>query len=234
MKCQTCGAEIEASATFCHVCGARLDQQEPGQRGAPAATTAPAAVTPAAAPAATDEARERSAAVFQPKRAESGTATEEEIWEGGYSPKAMIGAWVTSGVITVALIVAGFIFALEPVYWLAIGGAIVLLWGFHLARLAYRRLGIHYRLTSRRFFHEEGILRRVTNRIEAIDIDDVTAEQGFFERMVGVGTIHIISSDRTHPELVMPGIDDVKRIAQRIDEVRRAERERRGVYIEHV
>jgi uncharacterized membrane protein YdbT with pleckstrin-like domain len=93
---------------------------------------------------------------------------------------------------------------------------------------------VKYRLTNQRLFHEKGILRRVTERIELIDIDDVTMEQGLMERLFGVGTVHVTSSDRSSPELLMPGIDDVKAVADTIDHARRAERHRRGVFIESV
>jgi hypothetical protein len=49
-----------------------------------------------------------------------------------------------------------------------------------------------------------------------------------------VGTIHISSSDRTHPELLLLGIDDVKRVADLIDDVRRKERRQRGLHIEAI
>ena len=107
-------------------------------------------------------------------------------------------------------------------------------WLYLIGLLVYRKLSVRYELTTERFIHEVGILRRVTDRIEVIDIDDVNYTQGIIERMVGVGTIKISSSDRSHPELTMRGIDDVKRIADEIDDVRRAERRRRGLHIEAI
>ena len=65
-------------------------------------------------------------------------------------------------------------------------------------------------LTNQRFIHESGILRRVSDRIEVLDIDDITFEQGIIERLVGVGTIRVMSSDRSHPELLMYGIENVR------------------------
>ena len=67
-------------------------------------------------------------------------------------------------------------------------------------QLAYRKLTCKYRLTSQRFIHESGLLKRVTDRIEVIDIDDVSFEQRIVERIVGVGTVKVKSSDRSHPE----------------------------------
>ena len=95
-------------------------------------------------------------------------------------------------------------------------------------------MSVHYQLTTQRFIHKSGILKRVTDRIEVIDIDDVTYEQGIVQRMLGVGKIRITSSDRSHPELVLSGINDVATIADLIDDTRRAERRRRGVHIETI
>ena len=47
-----------------------------------------------------------------------------------------------------------------------------------------------------------------------------------------MGTIKIMSSDCTHPELFLEGIDRVAHVAGLIDEARRAERLRRGLFID--
>ena len=52
--------------------------------------------------------------------------------------------------------------------------------------------------------------------------------------MFGVGTIRIASSDKTNPDLALPGIDDARRVADLIDGARRAERNRRGLHIESI
>jgi hypothetical protein len=217
---------VDAASVYCRECGNRLaepgSQAEalPDNREAPA----PASATPAAALAAKAETRHGRRDV-----------PEETIWEGGYSPKAMIGSWVLGGIVSVALVVVGIIFAAgDWRIWAGVGAGILLIWVVQFGRLAIRRLNIHYRLTTRRFFHETGLLSRVTNRIEVIDIDDIAAEQSFFERFVGVGTIRIGSSDRTDPMLVLRGIDNVKQVAQQIDDARRAERDRRGLYVESI
>jgi uncharacterized membrane protein YdbT with pleckstrin-like domain len=161
---------------------------------------------------------------------------EELLWEGGYSPKAMIGPFVALGAASLVGIILAIYLATVAgtAACLATLGVIVLLWLILGARLAIRRLSIHYKLTNQMFYHQEGLLRRVTNRIEAIDIDDVTYEQGIVERMVNVGSIKITSSDRTDPELWLVGIDDVQNVASQIDKARRAERVRRGLSIEAI
>jgi uncharacterized membrane protein YdbT with pleckstrin-like domain len=159
---------------------------------------------------------------------------ESELWTGGYSPKAMYGGWIAAALLTIGGLIVVAVFRSDVIGWSIFGVAALAIWGGLILTLAYRRVSVKYRLTSQRLFHEQGILRRVTDRIELIDIDDVTLEQGLLERLFGVGTVRVSSSDRTTPELMMPGIDDVKTVADTIDQARRAERQRRGVFIESV
>ncbi|MFK7738619.1 MAG: PH domain-containing protein [Pirellulaceae bacterium] len=162
---------------------------------------------------------------------------ERSLWKGGYSPKAMYGAWVISGLATIGLIVAGVMFATgdnASTIWMVIGTIIIAWWVITIGVYIYRRIGMHYELTTQRFIHEAGILMRTTDRIEVIDIDDVSFTQGIIQRMLGVGKIRITGSDRTHPELVLYGIDKVPEIASLIDDVRREERRRRSLHIESI
>lgn len=154
------------------------------------------------------------------------------VWEGNYSPKALYGVCLACLAVSLCLSVGGLLF-FTPAWPLAVLAA-VLVWLWPLGLLGYRKLAVHYRLTPQRFIHERGILKRVTDRIEVIDMDDISYEQGIIERMLGVGTLKITSSDRTHPKLILLGIDDVGRVATVFDDARRTERNRRGVYIESV
>jgi membrane protein YdbS with pleckstrin-like domain len=164
----------------------------------------------------------------------SGDEKEVNLWSGTFSAKAMISYGAFVAIVTVALLATLVVIQVDTRSWLAAGGVIVLLWLALLGWIAFRKLDVHYELTSQRLVHRVGILRRTTNRIEVIDIDDVTYTQGIIERMVGVGNITLQSSDRTSPSIIMPGIDNVQEVAQLIDEARRSERVRRGLHIEAV
>ena len=159
---------------------------------------------------------------------------EETLWEGGYSAADMYGWWVLCGIVTViavlvCLLVPGLME--NPIAWAVAGGIVVLCWLYGLVVLAVRKLGVAYKLTTQRFIHQHGILTRITDRIEVIDIDDVSYRQGLFERMFGVGTVTVVSSDKSHPELILRGITPVAEVADKIDDVRRKERRRRGLHI---
>ena len=139
--------------------------------------------------------------------------------------------WVGAAILTVILVV-GLIFfwAVFPMP-IVLTVLIALVWLWPAFTLMYRRLALRYRLTTQRFIHEHGVLTRETDRIEVIDIDDVSFKQTIIDRMVGVGTIRIESGDRSHPELVLRGIDDVERVYDLMDSARRNERVRRGIHI---
>jgi uncharacterized membrane protein YdbT with pleckstrin-like domain len=159
---------------------------------------------------------------------------EEVLWEGGYSAKGMIGSWLLGLLATVALVVVAFLLMATGIFWMIPLALILLLWIWLGVAVMVRKLGVSYELTTQRFLHRVGVLSRKTDRIEVIDMDDVSFQQGLLQRMVGVGSIHIVSSDRSHPELTLHGIDDVENVADLIDQTRRAERRRRGLHIEAI
>jgi membrane protein YdbS with pleckstrin-like domain len=161
---------------------------------------------------------------------------EHELWRGGYSAKAMYGGWTFAALVTVAAIVLAALSATpyKSAVWIAVAIVVPAVWVVALLMLLYRRLSVSYTLTSQRFLHQRGILRRVNNRILLIDIDDVSFEQGLLERLFNVGKITLTSTDASDPKLPMPGIDDVQRIANLIDDARREERRKRAIYMANV
>ena len=213
MLCPSCNTPLAADASFCSKCGAKM--------------AGPAAAKPAGTPA--DALRAAKATVGN----SVGTEGERELWHGSYSPKAMYGNWLLALVATLVA-VAVSIFVPGPITWLAAGAIVGVLWLVMIAQYLIERWSVSYALTTQRFVHQRGLFKRVINRIEVIDIDDVTVEQGFIERMFGVGTIKLLSSDTSDPTLHLRGIDDAKRIAMLIDDARRDERRKRGLYMEAV
>jgi membrane protein YdbS with pleckstrin-like domain len=165
------------------------------------------------------------------RQSDSGdTDTEQTLWEGNYSAMAMLGYAVSLLLVSIALVVVSVIYSI-PTISIAL---IIIAAGWLILGVVYgaRRFGISYELTTQRFIHQTGLLARRTDRIEVIDIDDVSFFQGPVQRILGIGTIDIASSDRSHPVVRMPGIADVKRVAGMIDDVRRRERKRRSLHIQ--
>jgi membrane protein YdbS with pleckstrin-like domain len=216
MTCESCGAKVAEGSAFCPRCGAQLNNGE------------------AAAPEAATDKRASAASRLRPASTRPGgkQPPEEELWTGTYSAKAMIGPAIGLGVLTILALVVGAL--LPPPAIMIAAAAAVVAWVLFGLALLYKRMTVRYRLTTFRLFHESGLLSRKRDRIEVIDINDVTLRQKIIERMFNVGTIHIDSSDTSHPDFDMPGIENVRQVADLFDNTRRAERERRGLFMENV
>jgi len=161
---------------------------------------------------------------------------EAQLWEGGYSAKAMYGMWLLGLVLTAAgiLVVALTALSTNRTAWLALAGGVAALWLLLIGVYFYRKLSRWYVLTTQRLKHRDGILFRKLNRVELIDIDDVSYNQGPIQTLLGVGNLIVKSSDVSHPMLVLTGIADVRRVSELVDNARREERRRRSVHIESV
>lgn len=207
MNCSQCGALVPAGAAFCSQCGNAL-------KGGDA--SAAARLQPGAA------------------RGNGREVPEEDLWTGRYSPKAMIGPFIGAALLVVlALIGASFA---GPPAWMIVGIAAVLIFAYLGLQLFYRRMSVEYRLTTHRLVLHKGILSRSDDRILLVDVDDITVQQGLIDRMLNIGTITLNTSDQSTREstkgvLVMRGIENVRDVGDVLDEARRTERTRRGLYM---
>lgn len=208
MPCSNCQTDVPADAVFCPKCGQRVGVASAPHAGNPVPGSQPTGRNAPAEP-------------------------ERELWSGGYSPKAMLGWWLLDGLATVAGIIACILFPIPPV-WIGVALAVATLSLYLCCYYLTQRLGVSYTLSTLKLTHKTGLLRQVTNRIDIIDIDDVTYEQGLLERLLGIGTIIVSSSDTSHPKLAIRQIDDVQRVAGLIDNASGDERRRRGAFVESV
>ncbi len=228
MQCPHCQAEIGDDAAFCPKCGGRLDGRQSPSEGFAAAE--PQNAGPQAGEAPRDRFFREAAS-----KQNGGEVTEAQLWQGSYAKMAMIGSWAAGGFATIAAPIGLWFTGLlgdGGWFWLIIG--LLVMWVVLVGLYFYRRFSVHYTLTSQRLIHESGLLWRTIDRVELIRIDDVTFRQDPVQRVFGVGTIQIDSSDATTPHLKLPGIDRVRYVADLIDDARRQERRRRGLHIESI
>lgn len=208
MTCNQCGAEAPAQAAFCPQCGAQVGKPASGGGNRPpAGARLQSGVTQGA----------------------SRDVPENDLWGGAFSPKAMTPAFIGAALLTIIGMI-GASFA-GPAGWVAVGIGAILIFSYLALSLLYQRLAIQYELTTHRLVLHRGILTKTDDRILLVDIDDITVRQGLIERMLNVGTITLNTTDKSSPVLNMRGIEDPRRVGDLIDESRRAERSRRGVYM---
>ena len=112
----------------------------------------------------------------------------------------MIGAGIWSLIGIIVLLVIQFnVFASIVLPPLVIGGLTVLgIW--------IETHSTEYRLTTQRFFFEKGLISKHLNELELFRVKDITVKQGVIQRMLGFGSVTILSTDDSTPKIVMHGI----------------------------
>jgi len=185
--CSDCGREVSTSAPACPHCG---------RPNAPA-VVAPQA--PAAAPA------------------------EQTLWRGSPSWLLLLGKliWLALAAIVLPAVVfwANRRFLPDPqpmrIVWLVVAAVIV--WravgvGIALARIR----STLYAVTNQRVIIESGIMEKKVEDIDLRYIDDTNFRQRLFERMLGIGNVTIVSSDKVAPLFVLRGIPDPRGLRELI------------------
>ena len=97
------------------------------------------------------------------------------------------------------------------------------------------RLGYKYRLTTRRLFIATGIMHRETDQLELLRVQDVYNRQvNLMERLLDVGSVVIVSDQKTLPNYVLLGVSDPKGVMDLIWHHARAEQDQRNVRVEQI
>ena len=86
-----------------------------------------------------------------------------------------------------------------------------------------------YRLTTQRLFLRTGVIARHSEEIELFRIKDVSVRQGVLHRMVGAGTVTVLSSDDSTPYVVLRGVPRPNEIKEQIRKASREARRREGM-----
>ena len=128
------------------------------------------------------------------------------------------------------------IFELKPAYRAYLG---LMVWGVLLAfvgiglllllRAWYLVAATRYRLTTQRLFVQKGLIAKELEEVELFRVKDVTVRQGMLDRMLGVGTVVVLSTDDTAPRLELAGIRRPVEVKESVRGAFRAARQREGL-----
>jgi uncharacterized membrane protein YdbT with pleckstrin-like domain len=100
---------------------------------------------------------------------------------------------------------------------------------FLLLGVWYRTAATRYRLTTQRLFVQRGLIAKNLEEVELFRVKDVTLSQGFFQRMLGVGSVVVLSTDDTTPRLELAGVCNPVDVKEQIRNAFRAARQREGM-----
>jgi len=73
-----------------------------------------------------------------------------------------------------------------------------------------------YELTTQRLLTRHGILNKKTDELELYRIKDYKLDQPFFLRMFSLCNIILVTSDRSHPQLVLKAISNGEEILDKL------------------
>lgn len=114
-----------------------------------------------------------------------------------------------------------------PAWWIVASLMILglLLW---LIPLVITRT-IHYRISNYRIDYERGLLSKKIDTLELWHVDDISFGQSLLGRMLGVGTITVMSDDQTTPNLALHGLPNPRPLFETLKQRIIAVKRQRGV-----
>lgn len=135
--------------------------------------------------------------------------TEEPIvWKG--RPSQLLNLVPFSLCIILDLALIGGAFAAPMLLLLTIFPLIYLVWTY---------MKVHCRvfeLTSQRLRMYEGVLNQDIDEVELYRVKDTTISRPFLQRLFGLSNITLETSDRSHPDIVIPAIKDGMAVREKI------------------
>jgi membrane protein YdbS with pleckstrin-like domain len=176
----------------------------------------------------------------EPRLAPSPAATppkapEHDLWAGRthwLHHAGGIGLWFAAAILYTLLIAR--IDALSgAAAWYVAGVPITLSALFIAARLFLRIYGSRYRVTAERLFLDRGILRLTIDQTELIRVDDVRVHKTVIDRLFGLGSVEVLSTDASHRSVTLCGVRGADHVAEIIRTRMRALRGR-SLFIEHL
>ncbi|MCH8913270.1 MAG: PH domain-containing protein [Planctomycetes bacterium] len=172
------------------------------------------------------------AEAFRPQRGSQtdlDSESEEDLWQGRSSWKFYADLILVAAGWTV---IAGIVWFTTPrwlgwiVVFMALAG-----WVYVAGRVAHGMLNYHYRLTTQRLFIERGVLSRTIDQAELIRIDDVRIHKSLMNRMTGVGSVELFSTDASDRQVTIWGVEKPEELAESIrDHMRRLRQ--RSLFVE--
>jgi uncharacterized membrane protein YdbT with pleckstrin-like domain len=93
---------------------------------------------------------------------------------------------------------------------------------------------VHYRVTADRIEYNRGVLNRQTDNLEMFRVTDLRLHQTLSDRLFGIGTVEIISTDETHPTFWLTQIPDPRQAYDLLKQASlNADRRRGVIHYEH-
>jgi membrane protein YdbS with pleckstrin-like domain len=155
----------------------------------------------------------------------SPAATEEDLWRG--RPSQLLNLKIYAGW-TIALLGTLSAVFVRLDLW-PVPAVLALIALIHIAWRNLRLRSIEYVVTTQRVRIVSGLFSKNIQEIELFRVKDTMVQQGFIQRLFGLGAITVISGDARHPRLELYGIPHAIELRERLREEVMTLRQRYGV-----
>ena len=200
IPCPECSHQISTAAVACPHCGFPVATVQPSGGFAPGPTPTSSAAS----------------------------ISEETLWQARPTSLLLVGQILRTVAFLIVLAILNWAAQryllpslpdLPPVLTRILTSSLVLLVLLALARLILvwvKIKTVKWKLTNQRMVVEAGILSRTLNNLDIRTVDDTKFRQSIIGRLLGFGTVVVISKDRTNPVLELPGVKEPRRIQELI------------------
>jgi len=160
--------------------------------------------------------------------------TEQIYYEGSPQLRSEIGRgfwWILLGLLVIAAPVAIYFLNLQWMphlaWWVFVAAVVV---GAVLLFIPWvKTKTVRYRISNYRVDFEQGLIGRTIDTLEIWHVEDVRFYQSILDRILGVGTITVISTDDTTPQLILRGLPHPKSLFETLKQRIIAVKRQRGV-----
>lgn len=130
----------------------------------------------------------------------------------------------------VLLVVCVLYCGLEEVFLedLVMGGCILL--AVYLGYGLIYLLCCRFTITDEQIIFERGVFTRRSDFIELYRVVDFKEKRSFLQQLLGLKTVVVFSGDRTHPQLIIPGVHNREALVRLIRERVELNKRRKGIY----
>jgi len=156
----------------------------------------------------------------------SSPAHEETLWRGSPSLVVLIGHVVMMLVVLIGVPLLTSVLAshtndqdaasrLNHIGWLITLVVLIIQLIYFFVALMKQRSTV-YTITNQRVIIERGVMSKSLNEIDLRYIDETEFFQRFTERLLGIGSVTLISSDKVFPSTTLHSIKDPRNVRELI------------------
>ena len=148
------------------------------------------------------------------------SAKEETLWHGTPSWLLLLGKIIRAVLVAIVLPAIyyfgrDFLAQYAKIVWAVI--AVAILWQIVEIFIALTRIRTTlYTITNQRVIIEKGIASKTVEDIDLRYVDDTQFTQSLIQRMLGIGNVMIVSSDKMVPAYLLRGIAGPRNVRELI------------------